>query len=90
MNLPDQRARRLAAGLDVWRKRFAGRIFGFTEEATLAYGQIMGQAARHGAPMAAQDGMIAAIARIHDATLATRNGMDFTEAGVALIDPWAS
>lgn len=85
---PDQRAKRLAAGLDAWRKRFAGRVFGFTEEAALAYGDIMGKAARQGAPMAAQDGMIAAIARVHDATLATRNLSDFGLARIALVDPW--
>lgn len=86
---PDQRAKRLAAGLDAWRKRFAGRIFGFTEDAALTYGDIMGNAARQGAPMAAQDGMIAAIARIHAAPLATRNLADFRQAQVVLIDPWA-
>lgn len=33
---PDERARRLAHGLDAWRARFSGRIFPFTEEAALA------------------------------------------------------
>lgn len=41
---PDQRASRLARGLVEWRKRFAGRIFGLTEEAAMAYGEIMGTA----------------------------------------------
>jgi hypothetical protein len=85
---PDERAVRLAAGLDAWRQRFAGRIFAFTEEAALAYGEIMGHAARGGRPMSAQDGMIAAIARVHDAPLATRNGGDFAVAGIDLLDPW--
>ncbi len=85
---PDQRARRLSAGLDEWRRRFAGRIFSFTEEAALAYGEIMGLAVRNGRPMSAQDGMIAAIARIHDAPLATRNRSDFEIARIRLVDPW--
>lgn len=85
---PDERAIRLAAGLDAWRQRFAGRVFAFTEEAALAYGEIMGRAGRNGRLMSAQDGMIAAIARIHDAPLATRNGSDFQVAGIRLIDPW--
>lgn len=48
---PDQRAERLEQGLSDWRRRFADRIFGLTEEAALAYGQIMGTAARHGRGM---------------------------------------
>ena len=85
---PDQRALRLAAGLDEWRRRFAGRIFAFTEESALIYGQIMGAAARSGRPMSAQDGMIAAIARAHDSPLATRNGSDFAFAEIEIINPW--
>lgn len=86
---PDQRAERLAAGLDEWRGRFAGRIFSFTEEAAMSYGEIMGLAARGGRSMSAQDGMIAAIARIHDAGLATRNRKDFEIAGIGVVDPWS-
>ncbi|RUU69650.1 type II toxin-antitoxin system VapC family toxin, partial [Mesorhizobium sp. M2C.T.Ca.TU.009.01.2.1] len=39
---PDERADRLEQGLSHWRHRFADRIFGLTEEAALAYGEIMG------------------------------------------------
>jgi predicted nucleic acid-binding protein len=85
---PDQRALRLTAGLEEWRRRFAGRIFAFTEESALIYGQIMGIAARNGRPMSAQDGMIAAIARAHDGPLATRNVSDFGLAEIAIINPW--
>ena len=60
---PDERAKRLEQALLEWRHRFAGRIFGLTEEAALAYGDIMGDASRRGRGMSAQDGMIAAIAR---------------------------
>ena len=38
--------------------------------------------------MSAPDGMIAAIARIHDCSLVTRNVSDFQTMGIALIDPW--
>jgi predicted nucleic acid-binding protein len=85
---PDQRALRLAAGLDEWQRRFAGRIFAFTEESALVYGQIMGTATRIGRPMSAQDGMIAAIALAHASPLATRNGSDFATAGISIINPW--
>ena len=87
---PDQRALRLAAGLEQWRRRFAGRIFAFTEESAMIYGQIMGDAARSGRPMSAQDGMIAAVARSHDSPLATRNGSDFGPSEIAMINPWGT
>lgn len=86
---PDQRAARLEQGLAEWRRRFAGRIFGLTEEAALAYGEIMGAAVRSGAPMSAPDGMIAAIARVNGGRLATRNLADFKTVGLELVSPWA-
>jgi predicted nucleic acid-binding protein len=85
----DERADRLAQGLADWRQRFAGRIFGLTEEAALAYGEIMGRAVRDGRAMSAPDGMIAAIARVNGGRLATRNLRDFAGTGLELIDPWA-
>jgi predicted nucleic acid-binding protein len=87
---PDERAPRLAEGLMHWRRRFAGRIFGLTEEAALAYGDIMANALRHGRPMSAPEGMIAAIAKVNGGRLATRNLADFDTAGLALLSPWAS
>lgn len=86
--LPDQRAKRLELGLTGWRRRFADRIFGLTEEAALAYGEIMGVASRQGRGMSAPDGMIAAIARINGGRLATRNVSDFGTTGLELISPW--
>ncbi len=86
---PDQRAIRLEEGLSDWRRRFAGRIFGLTETAALAYGDIMGDAVRHGRAMSAPDGMIAAIARVNGGRLATRNLADFATAELDLINPWA-
>jgi predicted nucleic acid-binding protein len=85
---PDQRAERLEQGLSDWRRRFADRIFGLTEEAALGYGEIMGTAVRQGRAMSAPDGMIAAIARVNGGRLATRNLSDFTTAGLDLISPW--
>jgi predicted nucleic acid-binding protein len=86
--LPDQRGRRLEQGLSDWRRRFADRIFGLTEEAALAYGEIMGAASRQGLGMSAPDGMIAAIVRVNGGRLATRNLADFQTTGLELISPW--
>jgi predicted nucleic acid-binding protein len=85
---PDQRAIRLEQGLADWRHRFADRIFGLTEDAALAYGEIMGSAARQGLGMSVPDGMIAAIARVNGGRLATRNLADFITTDLELISPW--
>ena len=85
---PDQRAMRLEQGLAEWRRRFAHRIFGLTEEAALAYGEIMGAASRPGVGMSAPDGMIAAIARVNNGRLATRNVTDYRTASLEMISPW--
>jgi predicted nucleic acid-binding protein len=85
---PDQRADRLEEGLVSWRRRFSDKMFAFTEEAALAYGDIMGEAARQGRGMSAPDGMIASIARINGGRLATRNLKDFETTGLELISPW--
>lgn len=85
---PDERADRLERGLSDWRHRFAGRIFSLTEEAALAYGEIMGEAGRQGRGMSAPDGMIAAIARVNSGSLATRNVGDFATTGLKIVSPW--
>jgi predicted nucleic acid-binding protein len=86
--VPDQRALRLEQRLIAWRRRLADRIFGLTEEAALAYGEIMGAASRGGHVMSAPDGMIAAIAKINGGGLATRNLADFETTGLRLVSPW--
>ncbi|WP_416068303.1 type II toxin-antitoxin system VapC family toxin [Rhizobium sp. ZK1] len=85
---PDQRADRLKQGLTEWRRRFADRMFGLTEEAALAYGEIMGRAVRQGRGMSAPDAMIAAVARVNGGRLATRNLKDFETTGLDLVNPW--
>lgn len=85
---PDERAARLEQGLSNWRRRFADRIFGLTEKAALAYGEIMGSASRRGLGMSAQDGMIAAIAKTNGGKLATRNLAHFQTTRIELISPW--
>lgn len=85
---PDQRSARLEEGLSSWRHRFADRVFPFTEAAALAYGELMSATLRHGRPMTAPDGMIAAIARVNQGQLATRNIADFETTGLELVSPW--
>ncbi len=86
---PEQRARRLIHDFDALRRRYADRIFAFTEAAALAYGALMGERKRAGRSMPIADAMIAAIAKTHGAGLATRNLADFEGSGLELISPWA-
>ena len=87
---PEQRARRLTSDFDELRRRYADRIFAFTEPAALLYGALMGERKRGGRPMSVPDAMIAAVARTHGARLATRNLADFAGSGLELISPWAA
>jgi toxin FitB len=69
---------------------FAGRILPFGVEAALAYGVIVGPKLRSPQPIETLDYQIAAIARVHGATLATRNVRHFQDCGIELIDPWTA
>ena len=86
----EPRARRLTSDFDELRRRYADRIFAFSEQAALLYGVLMGERTRNGRPMSVPDAMIAAIARTHGAGLATRNLADFAGSGLELISPWAA
>ena len=67
---------------------FYGRMLPFDTEAARAYATIVTRRRSLGAPISAFDAQIAAIAAIHNATLATRNTRDFVDCGIALINPW--
>lgn len=84
----EQRSTRLELGLASTRQRFAGRILPFDETAALAFGRIMADASRSGRSMSPLEGMIAAIALVNDARLATRNVTHFERCGLDLINPW--
>jgi predicted nucleic acid-binding protein len=43
---------------------------------------------RLGAPISGYDAQIAAICRVHGATLATRNVKDFDHVGIDVVNPW--
>jgi toxin FitB len=66
---------------------FAGRILGFDLATAPAYAAIAGKRQKAGQRLSPVDGMIAAIAHVHGASIATRDG-DFSGCGVPLINPW--
>lgn len=70
------------------REDFAQRILPFDRDAASAYADILAHRQQTGRPMAQFDAQIAAIARSRDAVVVTRNRGDFTDCGIAVVDPW--
>ena len=88
--LPDGRRRRtLEEAADaIFADDFDGRILPFDSTAAGLYPQLFPIRRRAGRSTATADLMIAAVARAHDASLATRDIPDFQECGLTLINPW--
>jgi len=86
---PGRRRIRLSAAVEaMFRDQFEGRILAFDEDAARQYSRIAATRARVGRPISQFDAMIAAIARLHRAAVATRDTADFEHCGVETIDPW--
>jgi toxin FitB len=75
----------LGRWLDGLRQLFADRILAVDDAVAIAWGHLM---TRRNFPV--PDGLIAATARVHNLTLATRNTADFADAGVDVVNPWAA
>lgn len=73
---------------NVVREAFEYRIFTFDEVSAHLYRIIMGQRRTLGKPMSMADGQIAAIAKAHNCTLATRNTDDFGACEIELVNPF--
>lgn len=76
------------AAQEMFDDLFEGRILGFDGEAAIQYATVSATRRHAGRPLSAFDAQIAAITRIHDAKLATRNVADFQGCGIELINPW--
>jgi len=78
--------------LNFWSKtrdRFVGRIYSFDERfAAEAYGDLAATAQRIGRRLNVADGQIAAIAKVHRMSVATRDEGDFDASGVSVVNPW--
>jgi predicted nucleic acid-binding protein len=73
---------------DTFGEDFGGRVLSFDERAAHEYAHIASDRRRRGRPIPFADAQIAAIARVHGATLATRDTADFEGCGVKLFNPW--
>ena len=67
---------------------FRDRVLPFDRAAARAYATIAAARRAAGRPISQFDCQIAAIARAHKATVATRNNSDYEGCGVELVDPW--
>jgi predicted nucleic acid-binding protein len=72
----------------IFAQEFPGRILPFDEDAARVFAIIVASRNATGRPISPFDAMIAAIARTHHATVATRNTADFELCGLRLVDPW--
>lgn len=75
------------AAIEVFRD-FGDRVLPFDRAAATPYASIVAGRERAGSPIHISDAQIAAICRVHGASLATRNIRDFRGAGIELINPW--
>ena len=67
---------------------FGGRILTVDRTCAYAYGRVVAERQRRGRPIDVMDALIAAVALVHEATLATRNLADFDGLGIALVNPF--
>lgn len=91
--MPEGRRRdRVAEGDEkLIEENLNGRVLLFDRAAARAYAEIYVARERAGRPFGEnfhQDCMIAAIARVHGASVATRNVSDFENCGIEVVNPW--
>lgn len=87
--LPESRRRyRLNAAADAMFADLGDRVLPFDRAAASAYADIRVARERAGSPVAQEDGMIAAIAKVAGASVVTRDEAGFAGCGVPVVNPW--
>lgn len=88
--LPEgKRKRGMAAAMrELLDLLFGARILDFDREAAVAYSLLVRRAMAKGVAISVADGQIAAIAAVHNFTVATRDTAPFAAAGVRVVNPW--
>lgn len=72
----------------MFTQAFTGRVLAFDAQAADIHADLRIVRALAGRPLATEDGMIAAIARVHAAIVVTRDVDGFAGCGVTIVDPW--
>lgn len=89
MSLPEgKRKQNLLSAIGVVLDEYKSHILHYDEQAALAYGALCASLKSKGIGVGQSDVMIASIALVHGATLATRNTKDFAHCGIALVNPF--
>ena len=83
-----RRKQGLIIALERVRLRIADGVLSFDEAAAMAYAELMARTRASGFTVSEPDGQIAAIAKVHGFTVATRDVEPFLAAGVSVINPW--
>jgi toxin FitB len=78
------------AAQTMFREDFQSKILPFISGAAEHFATIAADRRKQGNPISQFDAQIAAICRIHQATIATRNVDDFVNCQVEIINPWES
>ena len=88
MSMPAGRRRDTLVGVadDIFDNVFRDQIVSFDRLAAYEYGVITAHRRAAGRPIQTSDAMIAAIAMAHGFAVATRNGRDFEDTGVSIIN----
>ena len=88
--LPEgRRSREMHAAAErIFLELFKDALLPFDASAATVYAELAAEHRRTGRTVGILDLQIAAIARAHDAPLATRNIRHFTDCGIELIDPF--
>jgi toxin FitB len=85
---PAERSVALSKAFTAILEKFSAQFVAFDAIDALHYGKLMGNSEQMGRKMSFIDGMLAALAMRHEATLATRNIAHFEHLDIALINPW--
>jgi predicted nucleic acid-binding protein len=79
---------RLEIAIQRMEEAFAERVLSFDRASAHEYGRIVAHRDQMGRPIGTMDAVIGAIAKIHGATLATRDWRGFDDIGLDLINPF--
>ena len=83
-----RRSELLATAESVFGSLLFGRVLAFDENAARTFAFIALDRRVRGKPISLFDAQIAAIAKVREATVATRNVRDFEGCGVPVVNPW--
>jgi toxin FitB len=69
-------------------ERFSGRLLAIDGPVALEWGRLLARGEKEGGPLPVVDSLLAATARVHRLTIATRNVSHLERCGAEVEDPW--